>query len=98
MQSDQLFSIGADSSPATSLSLSIYNLLLYGRALYIGYNSQYESNMISVCGGEVDLEGGRHAPRVRVHGRRGLHCQAGTCPPNQFFSISRSPVGHSLPF
>ena len=30
MQSDQLCSIGADSSPATSLSLSIYNLLLYG--------------------------------------------------------------------
>jgi len=28
--SDQLFSIGADSSPATSLSLSMYNLLLYG--------------------------------------------------------------------
>ena len=31
MQSDQLFSIGADSSPGTSLSLSIYNLLLYGK-------------------------------------------------------------------
>ena len=30
MQSDQLCSIGADLSPATSLSLSIYNLLLYG--------------------------------------------------------------------
>ena len=29
VQSDQLFSIGADSSPATSLSLSKYNLLLY---------------------------------------------------------------------
>ena len=29
MQSDQLFSIGADSSPTTSLSSSIYNLLLY---------------------------------------------------------------------
>jgi len=30
MQSDQLFSIGADSSPATSLPFSIHNLLLYG--------------------------------------------------------------------
>ena len=30
-QSDQLIASGADSSPATSLSLSIYNLLLYGQ-------------------------------------------------------------------
>ena len=30
LQSDQLSPIGADSSPATSLSLSVNNLLLYG--------------------------------------------------------------------
>ena len=30
MQSDQLSPIGADMTSATSLSLSIYNLLLYG--------------------------------------------------------------------
>ena len=30
VQSDQLIATGADSSPATSLSLSIYNLLLDG--------------------------------------------------------------------
>ena len=30
MQSDQLCSIGADMTSATSLSLSLYNLFLYG--------------------------------------------------------------------
>ncbi len=34
VQSDQLIATGADSSPATSLSLSIYNLLLYGTTPY----------------------------------------------------------------
>ena len=33
VQSDQMCSIGADMTSATSLSLSIYNLLLYGRLL-----------------------------------------------------------------
>ena len=33
MQSDQLCSIGADMTSATSLSLAIYNLLLYGMYL-----------------------------------------------------------------
>ena len=32
VQSDQLNPIGADLSTATSLSLSIYNLLLYGES------------------------------------------------------------------
>ena len=35
VQSDQMYSIGTDSSPATSLSLSIYKLLLYSMVLVI---------------------------------------------------------------
>ena len=38
VQSDQLIATGADSSPATSLSLSIYNLLRYGQTYQLPIN------------------------------------------------------------
>ena len=41
VQSDQLCSIGADMMSATSLSLSIYNLLLYGVILQLALREKH---------------------------------------------------------
>ena len=49
MQSDQLCSIGADMMSATSLSLSIYNLLLYGYSSQIGKPLQFGMKLGSSC-------------------------------------------------
>jgi len=48
VQSDQLFYIGADMTSATSLSLSIYNLLLYG-VIYLLFNSGNRLRPVEGC-------------------------------------------------
>ena len=50
-QSDQLCYIGADMTSATSLSLSTYNLLLYG------FNIQNNRSAINIYTADVSLEG-----------------------------------------